>query len=486
MLKNILILPDGRELSSGSAGLGIQTLTLTQSVNAGEELSLGSVCADMLEATIYDGGALHLQQGEEITLYKVDDQGNRTRMGIFLLEKVSRSGQNTYKILAYDRVIKLDRDITQWINTLSGWPYRLQDLAEMTAKVCGLELSATLPDCTVEKFTPRSLTARKLFTWAAQIAGCFCKANGSGVLEFRWYAPAPEGDLTVFRCTGEDYTVAPIENVRIALTDLDVGVCYPDTGENTYSVVGNYLLAGKSTEDMLPIAQRLYDRLQGVTYTPGTIKALTELFLQPGHIARIGDKTLYIMTKTQTGQTETLTSTGSANRNCATVQNNTTLQSLSGQVLEVKAELEGLQVENRKGESEFARLGLQVEGITAEVSRQHTQAQTLESQLTQLSQSAEALSVSVKQLAQQGVSRVENAFGLTIDGSAVRIHRSGSEMVNRLDETGMLVSRLDTPMLRADAQGVLATDVSVRNYLMIGDHARFEDYEADRTACYYL
>jgi len=26
----------------------------------------------------------------------------------------------------------------------------------------------------------------------------------------------------------------------------------------------------------------------------------------------------------------------------------------------------------------------------------------------------------------------------------------------------------------------------VRNYLEVGDHARFEDYESNRTACFYL
>ncbi len=486
MLKNLLILPDGRELSSGSAGMGIASLTLTQSVNTGTELTLGSVCAAMVEATIYDGGKLHLQQGQEVTLYKVDDAGNRTKMGIFILETPARAGENTYKILAYDRVTKLDKDITSWLDSLSAWPYSLQAFATMAAKFCGVEIVGALPDCTVEKFAVRGITGRKLFEWVGQIAGTFCRANADGALEFAWYTPAPEREVTVFSRTGADYTVAPIDSVRIALTDADVGVCYPDAGENTYAIIGNYLLTGKTSQQLRSIAQRAYETLKTAVYTPCTLKTLAELSLQPGQVANIGGKTVYIMTKTQTGQLQTLTATGSANRSCATVRNETTLKSLSGQVLEVKAELEGLQVENRKGEQEFAKLGLQVSGITAEVSRQQNQQENLASQLTRLQQSASDLSVTVKSIAQQGVSRVENAFGLTIDGSAVTIHRAGSEMVNKLDETGMLVSRGDTPMLRADARGVLATDVSVRNFLIVGDHARFEDYEADRTACFYL
>ena len=58
-------------------------------------------------------------------------------------------------------------------------------------------------------------------------------------------------------------------------------------------------------------------------------------------------------------------------------------------------------------------------------------------------------------------------------------------MCNLLDHTGMYVTRDDEVILQANGQGVEATDVSVRNYLVVGDHARFEDYESG-TACYYI
>ena len=93
------------------------------------------------------------------------------------------------------------------------------------------------------------------------------------------------------------------------------------------------------------------------------------------------------------------------------------------------------------------------------------------------------------------MSKVSNEFGLTIDESAVTIHRSGSEMTNSLDEKGMYVVRSkgtskETVMLQADAYGVIATDVKVRNYLNVGDYARFEDYnngtDSKRTACFWV
>ena len=485
MLKNLLVLPDGSALSSGTAGMGIGSLTLTQTVNAGTELTLGSVCASMLEATVYDGGKLSLACGQEVTLYKVDDGGKRTKVGIFILEKPVRAGKNTYKILGYDRVSLLDRDMSGWLAGLSGWPYTIEQIAYMAAKNCGLDMRGTFPNRTVEKFTARGITARKLIEWVGQATGQICRANADGELEFFWYEPSPDTTLTVMSQSVSDYTVAPIDNVRIALTEDDVGVCYPGTGENTYSVVGNFLLAGQTQEQLRTVALGLYAVLHNVSYTPCTVKALAEQDIQPGHIVKIGDITTYIMTKVQTGQLETLTCTGSPNRSCATVQNEASFKSLSGQVLEVKAEIDGLQVENRKGEEALAKLDLQLSGITAEVARQAEQSGSIKSQLTALSQTASDISLSVKEIQDNGVTRVENAFGLTIDGSAVTIHRAGSEMENKLDETGMYVNRGDTPMLRANDKGVLATDVTVRNYLIVGNHARFEDYGSDRTACYW-
>jgi hypothetical protein len=101
----------------------------------------------------------------------------------------------------------------------------------------------------------------------------------------------------------------------------------------------------------------------------------------------------------------------------------------------------------------------------------------------------------VQSVRENGTTKVKNEFGLTIDESYVQIHRSDSDMTNRLNEKGMYVVRNagtgnETIMLQADTEGVIATDVSVRNFLVLGDFARFEDYtdgtDSKRTACYWL
>ena len=130
----------------------------------------------------------------------------------------------------------------------------------------------------------------------------------------------------------------------------------------------------------------------------------------------------------------------------------------------------------------LSALTLDVEGIRGTVSQQ----EGLSQRLTTLEQSAQGLRLSVESIQTQGATRLKTAMGYTFDDEGLSIARSGEPMENRLDNTGMQVLRSGTPILQADHRGVNATDVTVRNYLILGDHARIENYAGSRTACFYL
>ena len=50
----------------------------------------------------------------------------------------------------------------------------------------------------------------------------------------------------------------------------------------------------------------------------------------------------------------------------------------------------------------------------------------------------------------------------------------------------MYVRRNGEVVLQANNQGVRGRDVTVENYLIVGENARFEDYGGNRTACFYI
>ena len=300
----------------------------------------------------------------------------------------------------------------------------------------------------------------------------------------------------------EDYQVAPVEKVQIRLTEEDVGAVYPDTVEetNTYIISGNYLLTTSNAEALEPMAQVLYEQLKDVSYTPCKVSIPANLNIRAGNIVTITDRngkaiTAYIMSRTSSGQRDTLECTGSPRRDSSTAVNNQSYKALSGKVLNLRTDVEGLKVENADAAGKVAGLMLSVDNIKSSVEKQQASVDGVNTAISQLQQTSGAISATVKSIQDNGVTKVTNEFGLTIDESAIEIHRNTSEMTNRLNEKGMYVVRnagteREVAMLQADADGVIATDVKVNNYLIIGTHARFEDYndgsDSKRTACFYL
>lgn len=107
-----------------------------------------------------------------------------------------------------------------------------------------------------------------------------------------------------------------------------------------------------------------------------------------------------------------------------------------------------------------------------------------------IEQSANAISLEVTKILADGVDKVVTSTGYTFNEEGLKIQREGQAIENLLNNLGMYVYRSGDVMLKADASGVEATDVKVNNYLIVGDHARFEDYTdgngAGRTACFYV
>ena len=76
--------------------------------------------------------------------------------------------------------------------------------------------------------------------------------------------------------------------------------------------------------------------------------------------------------------------------------------------------------------------------------------------------------------------------GYRFDKDGLNIHKDGEEIHNTLNHEGMYVKRNETVILEADADGVNALNLTARQFLIIGENARLEDYGNGRTACFYI
>ena len=255
MLKTIIVLPNGTELSSGiGTKNAIKNITITECVNDSQELTLGSTCSNMIELTaITPNGGFSIAEGDEFAVYREDADGIRHKVGLFISEKPVRAGSHSLKVTAYDRVSRLDKDLTAWIAGLTEWPYTLYDFAQMTCQQCGLDLlNEEIPNgpYRVQRFSAKGITGRAIMKWIGEIAGRFCRATPDGQIEFAWYAPTgtfigakdlsinwdKNGNLEVFvpgmvvKSDGNGNVGVEYENISVSLS---VGIsCYPNDGKS--------------------------------------------------------------------------------------------------------------------------------------------------------------------------------------------------------------------------------------------------------------
>lgn len=345
-MKNLIIMPDGSEISSGPGmKTAIKRMTITEMVNDKDDLSLGSACANSVEVSILAPEGLAITAGDEITLYRVDGE-NRIPNGVYIVENPTQVSAYTVKLTAFDRVVKLDKDLTQWLAGLDAWPYTLLDFARMVCEECGLELvtGGWIPNAyfPVRKFAKSGVTGRKLMRWIGEVCARFVRATADGKIEFAWYAPtgvtiAPTGGNYYFSgsFSKEKYAVAPIDSVHIRFANSEAGYLWPeleDASANIYAISDNPFLSSISedtSDDISEALELIRDELEGVTYTPCKVSVPASYGIKAGQIVDILSKdgtaiTTYVMKSTTSGQRTSLECTGSARRDSTTAVNNKT------------------------------------------------------------------------------------------------------------------------------------------------------------------
>ena len=102
---------------------------------------------------------------------------------------------------------------------------------------------------------------------------------------------------------------------------------------------------------------------------------------------------------------------------------------------------------------------------------------------------AEAVTIVVENEIAKGVDRVETKTGYVFDSDGLNVSKSGEAISNSLTHEGMYVKKSGDDILVADKDGVQATDLHAKTYLIIGSgdgKSRFEDYGINRTGCFWV
>lgn len=251
------------------------SLAITESLCSDEDLSFGSCEASQFEITVT--GLTQSISGREFMATE-SFGGYNMVLGLFKVESTPKQeDKNTRKIIAYDRMQRFDVDVSGWYNALS-FPMTLKAFRKSLCSFVGVrEENAVLvnDEMQIEKtINPTALKGREVLQQICQINGVFGNINKNGELR---YIALPEKEdisarITIYQnAESEEYTVPDIDTVQIRQEEGDIGGTSTGDGQNVYIIEGNMLVYGKTTSEMIGIANNIKNVVNGLEYQPATI-----------------------------------------------------------------------------------------------------------------------------------------------------------------------------------------------------------------------
>lgn len=135
--------------------------------------------------------------------------------------------------------------------------------------------------------------------------------------------------------------------------------------------------------------------------------------------------------------------------------------------------------------SETADNSEELASLRINTNRIDTSVKNLESKVN-ATMTAEQVEIKIEEALENEVTKVTTETGFTFDKEGLTVSKSGSEMSTQITEDGMQVFKDDSAVLTADNSGVSAQNLHATTYIIIGANSRFETYEDNRTACFWI
>lgn len=230
-------------------------------------------------------------------------------LGIYRVKSFVRleADRRKKRIIAYNRMTRFFVDVTQWYNGLA-FPMTLKQFRDSICSYIGVEqLDTVLPldDLQITKtIDPSIMNGGAVIQAICEINGCFGNIDKTGRFKYVFLPNSslfpseslfPENDLFPSgmedgellsyyyqsKTTYKDFVVKPIDKIQIRQESGDIGVIYGD-GNNCYTIKGNFLLYGKSSDELLQIAASIFENIRGRVYRPCTIVGPALPWIEPG------------------------------------------------------------------------------------------------------------------------------------------------------------------------------------------------------------
>lgn len=398
--------------------------------------------------------------GKTVTIYQTVEEKYNMPLGTYIIASAEkRMGDLRWQdITAYDKMQELNKDCANWYNSYfsSHSSVSMKQFRSDFFKQFGftiIEQNLVNDSMQVTKtITASRLTGLDVAKAIGEINGAFGHISRNNVFHYvtpysdaiypsETLYPAEDlfpsevdeligGENTPYFSSGsiyQDYIVKPIDTLQLRQEDGDIGVTV-GTGNNGYIVQGNFLLYGKSAQELKTIATNLLGAIQKLTYRPCNIKLIGLPYLEPGDSFNLITDTevieSFVLKRTLTGIQafeDEFSAEGEETRNNE-VSLSTEIEILNGKTLVIEKSVDGLSVTLTDTKNS---LESKIE-------------QTAESIMTNVTDSLNGVESNIQQLANEislkvSQGEMESAIQIAIDGIQIiasQIALEGATTIN--------------------------------------------------------
>lgn len=246
MLLNRILRKSGEVVNSSS----IISCEFLEEVNNSTNLTVGNINSSSLDL-VFRATDGFIESGEVFSYYQIED-GIETKIGIFTAINPTVITKNTYGLMAYDNVSKLEIVFAEWLrNNQSAFPMTLGELVEAACEYSGVSFASqgfANSEKKVSAFYADNITCRQIVSFAAAIAGMNVVANAEGEIEFSWYRRRTDVEIS---CVGVSaVTDDGSGNVTINLEDITS----EDDGSGNVTITSAALIVSDDGDGNVQIA----------------------------------------------------------------------------------------------------------------------------------------------------------------------------------------------------------------------------------------
>lgn len=317
--KQMVIETEDKTVRITNTELHSQEFEMTESLCSEEELRFGCCEASVVKFKI--SNVFTPLTGKWINISMVLDRNpeNVFNVGRYkVFSDVPTADRKCREVTAYDAMYDIiNADVADWYNEILPSKENAVTLKKFRTSFFehfGLEqenVSLINDDMIVEKtIEPSEISGKDVITAICEINGCFGHIGRNGKFKYV-YLPKyinglypsdnlyPSNDIyplagnaerigksSYINCKYEDVVTKEITKLQIRQEENDIGEIIGN-GDNCYIIEDNFIVYGKTGEELERIGKRIYNQIQGVSFRPFSAECIGNMCFEVGDAVRI-------------------------------------------------------------------------------------------------------------------------------------------------------------------------------------------------------